>query len=84
MQFAQPLARTDKEVVLTAVKRDGPALKYVALELRADKEVVLAAVAADLGSLALRYAAPELQEDEEIQKNVFDGIRVRPRVEQPL
>ena len=49
-----------EEVVLTAVRRTGYALRYATPELRGDQEIVLAAV--QQSGEALIYATPELRE----------------------
>ena len=51
-------------VMLAAVRNDGCALQYAPQRLRADREVVAAALQADPG--AIRFAAPQLQQDERI------------------
>ena len=53
--------RADKEIVLTAVKKCGYALKYASEELRNDREVVLEAFKRH--NEALEYASRELQEE---------------------
>ena len=60
-RFLAEALRTDKEIALAAVAKDGGALEYVAEALRADKDVALAAVTQN-GS-ALRYVAAELQQE---------------------
>ncbi len=54
----------DREVVLAAVQRTGPALAYADKSLRKDREIVLAAVKQD--GHALFYAEESLRKDREI------------------
>jgi hypothetical protein len=56
--------KSNKEVVLTAVKQNGGALCYASENLKNDKEVVLAAVKQD--GDALRYASENLKNDKEV------------------
>ena len=44
--------RSDKKLVLAAVKKDGSALRYASDDLRACKEVVVAAVKSDAAALS--------------------------------
>ena len=53
--------RSDRELVLAAVKQDGSALQYASEELRSDRELVLAAVKQNF--LALKYVASALRSD---------------------
>ena len=62
--------RTDREVVLEAVARNGSALGHASVELRADRELVMVAISND--GWALQFASPELQKDREI---VLEAIR---------
>lgn len=55
--------RSDREIVLEAVKNYGGALEWAAVEFRSDREIVLEAVRRD--GLALDFA-PKFQEDQEI------------------
>ena len=55
--------KKDKEVVLAAVKQNGPALTYADESLKKDKEVVWAAV--KHFGYALQYASEELRVNEE-------------------
>jgi hypothetical protein len=43
--FASKELKADKEMVITAVSKDGYALRVASVQLQADKEAVLAAVA---------------------------------------
>ena len=54
----------NKEVVLTAVKKDGKALEYASDKLKDDKEVVLTAVTQ--GGWALQFASKNLKNDKEV------------------
>eukprot|EP01051_Picozoa_sp_SAG22_P012986 SAG22_NODE_1405_length_4491_cov_3.141849_1_plen_1328_part_10 len=56
--------RGDKEVVLAAVAKHGPALRHAAAGLKGDRNVVLAAVAQN--GRALEYVAEELKGDREV------------------
>ena len=56
--------RTDREVLIAAVKHCGGALRYVPHELRSDKAIVLAAVQQD--GRSLEDASPEMQADKEV------------------
>ncbi|MGL6120633.1 MAG: DUF4116 domain-containing protein, partial [Fusobacteriaceae bacterium] len=56
--------RNNKDIVLTAVKKNGLDLQDASKELQNDKEIVLAAVT-NSGD-ALQYASKELQNDKEI------------------
>ena len=65
LQYASyALRRSDREVVLAAVEKEGYALRYASDELRNDREVVLAAVAQD--AYALKYASGALRADRDI------------------
>ena len=61
--------KSEKEVVLAAVKQNGNALEYASENLKADKEVVLAAVKQDASSI--KYASNDLKEDEDIKAIVL-------------
>ena len=54
----------NKEVVLTAVKEDGRALKYASERLKDDKEFILKAVKQD--GRALEFASKNLKNDKEV------------------
>jgi hypothetical protein len=56
--------RADREVMLTAVARNGGALRYASAELQGDREVVLAALAED--GRALGYASAALRRDTQV------------------
>ena len=64
--FVEPAdeLRTDREVVMAAVRNNREALYRASPELRADREVVMAAVS-NHGS-ALNWASPELRADRDI------------------
>jgi hypothetical protein len=64
LEFAAEKLRSNREIVLAAVKANGNALKFAAKELRSDREIVLAAVIKN-GS-ALECTAEELKSDREI------------------
>lgn len=53
--------RSDREVVLAVVERDGLALEHSSAELRRDRAIVLAAVSK--GAFALQFAAKQLLDD---------------------
>ena len=50
MQCAAPALRSDRQVVLEAVSRDGSALQFAASELRSDPEVVLGALRSNISA----------------------------------
>jgi hypothetical protein len=54
-RWAAKALRSDREIVLAAVRQDGSALEYAAEALRSDQEIVLAAVRQD--GWELQYAA---------------------------
>jgi hypothetical protein len=56
--------RSDREIVMEAVKQDGRALEYASAELRGDQEIVMAAVKQN--GWALEWASAELQGDREV------------------
>jgi hypothetical protein len=56
-------AQNHRNLVLTAVKRNGKALRHASADLKADQDVVLAAVRND--AHALRYASAKLQADQD-------------------
>ena len=62
--YASAELRADREIVLSSVKRFGPALRYASAELQADREVVLAAV--QKVGYALQYASTEMLSDREV------------------
>eukprot|EP00971_Amphidinium_carterae_P037856 744392-Amphidinium_carterae.1 len=64
LQEADEVWRSDHEVVLTAVQREGRALQFVAEALKGDREIVLAAVRQ--AGWALKYATEALRTDREI------------------
>jgi len=61
--------KNDREIVLTAVQRNGNALRHASDELKKDREIVLAAVQEN-GS-ALCYASDELKKDQKLQEIEF-------------
>ena len=56
--------RDNKDIVTTAVQRDGMSLKYASKRLQDDYDVVLAAV--QKNGIALRYASDRLKDDRKI------------------
>ena len=64
LQHAGEEMRSDKELVLEAVKQDSEALKFASESLRNDREIVFCAVCQD--GLALEHASRQLQSDREI------------------
>eukprot|EP00971_Amphidinium_carterae_P136529 2705117-Amphidinium_carterae.1 len=67
--------RSDRDVVLAAVKRDGCALQHAAENLQGDHEVVLAAV--EETYWALQYAAESLRGHREV---MLAAVRQNPRM----
>lgn len=65
--------RSDKEVVLAAVKHNGRALFWAGDGLQADKEVVLAAIKQD--PTALKFASDDLREDLDVKSLAEAGKR---------
>lgn len=65
--------KTDREVVLAAVKSSGVALEYADESLRADREVVLAAVKSDGGALEYIYTNTDNKEDQ--SSEIIDRLR---------
>jgi len=64
LRQASQEARSDPEVVLAAVRRNGSALRHAAEELRDEQRVVLEAVAQH--GLALEFASPALRATREV------------------
>ena len=64
LRDAELHARSDKEVIMAAVKSYPSALEFASKELQADKEIVMAATY-DRGE-ALQYASKELKADKEV------------------
>ena len=64
LKYAPDYIRSDREVVLAAVRRRGCELDYAPGQLKKDREVVLAAVGQK--GLALEHASEELQNDREV------------------
>lgn len=62
--------RSDRELVLAAVSRDGRELGHAAAALRADRQLALSAVRRD--GLALEFVAPVLRDDREV---VLSAVR---------
>ena len=54
----------DREIVLTAVSKNGGALQYATEEMKGDREIVMAAVSKN--GDALHYATEEMKGDREI------------------
>ena len=64
-----------KDVVITAVKSKGSALRYASPELRDDEEVVRNAVMKD--SSSIQYASPRLRSNKEFICSLIDqGIEL--------
>lgn len=53
--------RGNRELVLTALRRNGDALRYASDELRGDEEVVLVAARSSPDGSVLRFASDELR-----------------------
>ena len=66
-------SRTDRNIVLAAVQKQGIALKYASEALKADREIVLAAVKNN--GYALQYASEDHKADREI---VQAAIKIDP------
>ena len=66
-------SRTDRDIVLAAVQKQGIALKYASEALKADREIVLAAVKNN--GYALQYASEDHKADREI---VQAAIKIDP------
>ena len=64
LEFATEALRDDKEIILTAVKKEGQALYYASEKLRDDREVVLEAVKNK--GLIYKYASKRLRADKEL------------------
>jgi hypothetical protein len=62
--------RSDKDIVLFAVRREGRALRFASEEMKSNKSVVLAAVTNN--GLALEYASEKLRNDEEVVKKAYE------------
>lgn len=69
--------KKDKEIVLTAVKADWEALRYVDSALRDDKEVVLSAVKNN--GWAIQFASEKLKKDKEIVLEAFKTVENKER-----
>jgi hypothetical protein len=65
--------KTDKNIMLAAVKQNGLALKFASDELKNDKELVIAAVKQN--ALTLKFASDTLRNDKEILIIAFSGIK---------
>ena len=74
IEYASEKLRSDKEIVLAAVKNDGCALEYASEELKADAEIVLAAVKNN--GIALEYASKKLKADKTIVMELNNIIRL--------
>ena len=66
MEFASERIRNSKDIVLTAVEKNGLALEFVSSKLQSDKEVVIAAVKQN--GLALEFANNVFKSDTEVVK----------------
>ena len=64
LKYASDNLKKDKDIVLTAVRKNGSALEYASEELKYDKDVVLATVIQN--GLALIYASEELRNDKDV------------------
>ena len=64
LQYTSDDLRSDREVVIAAVKQNGVALEYASRELLSDRDFMLAAVGQD--GATLEYASDELRADREI------------------
>ena len=64
LQFASPVLRDDRAIVMVAVKSRGCVLEFASPRLQGDKGIVLAAVS-NRGS-ALKYATERMRGDPEI------------------
>eukprot|EP00434_Breviolum_minutum_P028589 symbB.v1.2.025294.t1/scaffold2445.1/size151041/22 len=65
--------RSNREIVLAAVRRDGVALAYASEDLRGDAEVLAAAAASDASSL--QYASETMRNEYEIPLGRPGSIR---------
>ena len=78
--------KSDRDLILSIVKKDGSALEFVSDKLKADKEVVIEAAASFRGSLD--YAETSLQSDpdvlSEIKNKVLERIENLPSKCLPL
>jgi hypothetical protein len=54
----------DRNIVLSAIQKNGLALEYASDDLRADRDLVLRAISRD--GRALQFASPSLQDDKEV------------------
>ena len=77
MKYAAEKLRSDRTVVLAAVRNNTAALRYASDELRGDREVVREAVKRNMTlgvrTTALEYASEELRNDRDI---VLEAVRV--------
>ena len=64
LQFVDDKLKSDKDVVMAAVKNDGVALKFADRGLRNDQDIVVAAVAQN--GCALQYASDNMRRQKEI------------------
>mmetsp|Transcript_154140 Transcript_154140/g.272128 ORF Transcript_154140/g.272128 Transcript_154140/m.272128 type:complete len:284 (+) Transcript_154140:75-926(+) len=69
--------RSDRDIVLAALRRDGHSLQFVSDALRSDPDVVLAAV--KISGRSLEYASTSLQADKELVMLAVsqDGLAIR-------
>ena len=65
--------KVDREVIMSAVKKNGFALQYASKEVKADKKIVMAAV--KQSGEALEFASLELQDDKKI---VIEAVKRDP------
>ena len=61
LEYVSKELRSDREIVLAAVKQNGDALKHASEELQCDRKTALAAV--KQSGIALEYACEELRSD---------------------
>ncbi len=64
LRYASKTFKSDREIVLEAIKQDGSSLQFASEELQSDREIVLEAVIQN--SLALEFASENLKADKEI------------------
>jgi hypothetical protein len=74
LEYASKELRSDRKIVLLAVKRLGVALQFASVDLRRDTGVVEAAIRSQDcgGSEAFEFAAKELKRDPELKKMLKD------------
>ena len=64
LEHAAEELKGDREIVMTAVSKNGMALQFATEELKGDREIVMAAVSQH--GMALQFASEELKGDREI------------------